>query len=354
MKILVSAYTGLGNLIMKTPMLQAIKQNLPEATIDLISDSEFGTDALLKDSAFIDKVISLPKDSSRSEKQKVFDLLDHDLLIIGFDACPAFLHKMAMQSSIKKIIRHKNPSKSAIDVLKNVAKEKLWKKTEFIPLRPGRHETLLNIDLLAPLFSIETLSEIKTSISESKNNQVLERFQLDQQAYILIQTGAANGEDPTKTWPVDKWLSVIKWLLDNTEYKIVLCGDKGDRKNHILPIVQNIESDRVVDSSGKTSIEELISLIAHSKLLLCHDSGTMHIADALSKDLITLFGPSDASRTKPLRPTSRIIFSETEYLNYKYNFKSFSTSDLKDGQSAHYPMDAISEEDLINQINNIL
>lgn len=335
-------------------MLQAIRQIYPEAKIDLITDSEFGTDALLNNAEFIDKVISLPKDASLADKQELMNRLDYDVLFIPFDACPSFLHKMAIQSPIKRIIRHRQPEDTGLKSLKNKVKESLWPRTTFVPLIAGRHETLLNLDLLYAWKEVDMKTEFETSISLSHESDVLSTYGLIENDYILLQPGAANGEDPTKTWHPDNWIHVIHWLLENTSYPIVICGDKGDRKNHIAPIVNQIENERLIDSSGKTSITDLISLVFHSHLLLCHDSGTMHIADALSKKLITLFGPSDSSRTKPLRSSSRILFSKTEYFNTKYNFKAFNVSDLKEGQSVHYPMSGIQTEEMIENIKDIL
>jgi len=353
-KILVSAYTGLGNLIMKTPMLQILRDTFPKGQIDLITDSEFGTDALLKNANFIDNVISLSKTASSSEKQRVMKDLEYDLLLIGFDACPPFLHKMALHSPIKKIVRHRDPKDSVLGSMKNAIKERLFSKTEFVRLEAGRHETLLNIDLLESISQIKNVDTYGTSISSDLNNDVLSKFGLLSDDYILIQPGAANGQDPTKTWHPDNWIKTIGWLFDNTDHQIVICGDKGDREFHIEPIVSVIVSDRLIDSSGETSIDELISLIAHSRLLLCHDSGIMHIADALGKNLITLFGPSDASRTKPLKESSIILYSETEYFNAKYNFKSFSVHDLKESQSPHYPMSGITIDDVKEKVKETL
>lgn len=342
---------------MKTPMLQALKVLFPESEVDLITDSEFGTDALLRNAPFIHKVISLPKDAAQTEKKKTMAAMDYDLLLIAFDACPPFLHKMAQQSDIKKIIRHDDPPSSFFRSMKSAVKKTLWTKTEFIKLESGRHETRLNIDLLRSYRGYSELPEFKTRVYTQSDSDILERIGLSPDSYILLQPGAANGQDPTKTWAPENWIELIKWLIDNTAYPIVLCGDEGDRQNHIQPILDELESSdlsRLIDTSGSTSIDDLISLVEQAALLICHDSGTMHIADALDKNLITLFGPSDSSRTKPLRASSRIIYSDTEYRDVKYNFKSFSVKDLQPGQSVHYPMSGIKTEEVILQIKDIL
>ena len=58
-------------------------------------------------------------------------------------------------------------------------------------------------------------------------------------------------------------------------------------------------SDRFVNLSGCTGIEELPALIASSDLVVVNDSGPMHLAAAMKKQVVALFGPTDPRRFGP-------------------------------------------------------
>jgi len=96
------------------------------------------------------------------------------------------------------------------------------------------------------------------------------------------------------------------------------------------------------------------NLLHFSKLIICHDSGVMHLGDALEKPLLALFGPSDFKRVKPLRPTSHYLFSKTKYLNVKHNFKPFSSADLKKNESSNYPMEGLTVDEVFDKVRDIL
>ncbi|MBI5407893.1 MAG: glycosyltransferase family 9 protein [Nitrospirae bacterium] len=57
--------------------------------------------------------------------------------------------------------------------------------------------------------------------------------------------------------------------------------------------------NQTIDLTGKTDLKELIALIAGAKAVVSNDSGPMHIAAALNKTLIAVFGPTDPVKTGP-------------------------------------------------------
>ena len=113
------------------------------------------------------------------------------------------------------------------------------------------------------------------------------------------------------------------------------------------------QDERIINTAGRTSIEELKNLLFHAQLIICHDSGVMHIADALQKKLIALFGPSDYSRVKPLRETAHCLFSNTKYLNVKHFFKPFTVKNLRKGEPENYPMSALSVDEVVEMVQKV-
>lgn len=101
----------------------------------------------------------------------------------------------------------------------------------------------------------------------------------------------------TKLWPAQRWATVIDELERKQNVRCVLLGAPAD-----LPFVREIEAylySRPASLVGRTSLRELAALLAISDRVLCHDSGPMHIAAALGKPIVAIFGPTDPLRCGP-------------------------------------------------------
>lgn len=348
MKILLSAYTGLGNMVMKTPMIRTIKEIFPFAQLDLIAGNSFKAEHILQDAQYINETILLKPEDTHLHKN-VTKHWEYDYCIIPFDAAPNYLPKAVRKSSIKKIIRHYHPNENRLKKWKRKAQ----RKTIWVPLQANRHEIDLNLDLLQAIYPQQLKRNRATFISFTKSTQILSKYDV-QQPYFIVQPGAAHGTDPTKIWPTHLFIELIQALLKTYGHQIVIVGEARDYQKSIKPIMQVFEEDeRVINTAGRTSIDELKNLLYHAHLTICHDSGIMHIADALDKKLIALFGPSDYNRVKPLRKTSHCLFSKTKYLNIKHFFKPFNVQNLTKGESENYPMSALDVEEVMETVQKI-
>jgi len=351
MKILLSAYTGLGNMVMKTPMIRTIKEIYPFAQLDLIAGNSFKAENILQDAQYINQTILLKPEDTHLHKN-VVKHWDYDYCIIPFDAAPAYLPKAVRKSPVKKIIRHYHPKENLIKKWKRKAQ----RKTIWVPLQADRHEIDLNLDLIEAIY-LKPLKHPKrnraTFISFTESTSILTKYDI-QQPYFIVQPGAAHGTDPTKIWPPNLFIELIQTLLKTYGHQIVIVGEARDYPKSIKPIMEIFEQDeRIINTASRTSIDELKNLLYHALLTICHDSGIMHIADALEKKLIALFGPSDYERVKPLRKTSHCLFSKTKYLNVKHFFKSFNVENLAKDEHENYPMSALSVEEVMEAVKKI-
>ncbi len=112
-----------------------------------------------------------------------------------------------------------------------------------------------------------------------------------QDAYI-IQVSAGNNTTPFKNWPMENWISIVTKLcatFKNSSFIIV--GDAFETGYANAFEKLNLPNCKVL--IGKTSVTEVFGLVASAKGYIGLDSGIMHMAVALQKKTVTLFGASD-------------------------------------------------------------
>ncbi len=106
--------------------------------------------------------------------------------------------------------------------------------------------------------------------------------------YITISIG---GFSQPEIWKLDNWIYLIRLLLQNKKYKIIILGTKSDYKNSI--ILKSKNKKRIISLCGKTELDELFTLIQNSTVHITNDNGTMHVSTIFSKKTICLFNNHD-------------------------------------------------------------
>ena len=112
----------------------------------------------------------------------------------------------------------------------------------------------------------------------------------DERPYAVLLPGT---NWPTKRWPVDYFAELVSPLRRQFGLEAVIAGG---------PDVAEIASQipRAINLIGKTSnLRQLVALLERADLVIANDSGPMHIAAALNRPLVTMFGPTNPLRTGP-------------------------------------------------------
>jgi heptosyltransferase-2 len=123
------------------------------------------------------------------------------------------------------------------------------------------------------------------------------------QPYLAVLPGAAYGS--AKRWDPTSFASVIRNLQKSHSLEPVLLGGPGDIES-CRAVSQSLDSP-ITDLSGKTSTLDLAHWLAHARLILCHDSGPMHLASFLRKPTVAIFGSTEPAWTGPLGNTVTVV-----------------------------------------------
>lgn len=112
--------------------------------------------------------------------------------------------------------------------------------------------------------------------------------------------------------PGKNYVEIIDHITEKFRCKVLLTGS-NDETSYVNVIYRMIsDKDFVEDMSGKTSVNELITLISASCCLITNDSGPLHIASALNIPVIAFFGPETPVRYGPLSSKNMVFYKSLE------------------------------------------
>jgi len=137
--------------------------------------------------------------------------------------------------------------------------------------------------------------------------QSMRQHGLNPQQVICIAPGAQFGA--AKCYPATGYHTVVKQLAESGWQPVIL-GMSEDYQ-----VGQTILGDIVCphwNAAGKTRLAEALQLIAASRLMLCNDSGLMHVAAGMGIPTVTPFGATDPKRTSPSGAHLRILYQPAD------------------------------------------
>ena len=102
---------------------------------------------------------------------------------------------------------------------------------------------------------------------------------------------------PAKRWPTRHFAALAR-ELGGRGFAVWLLGSAKDAP--VGEEIRTLSDDACVNLCGKTDLAAAVDLVSCAKLVVSNDSGLMHVAAALAKPLVALYGSSDPAHTPPL------------------------------------------------------
>ncbi len=124
---------------------------------------------------------------------------------------------------------------------------------------------------------------------------------------LALCPGAEYG--PAKRWPVAHFAAVAR-AKHELGWQVWLLGSTRDRE--ACDAVRALTGPDCVNLAGRTTLEQVIDVLSRARLVVSNDSGLMHIAAALDRPLIALYGSSDPGFTPPLSPRAQVLWLHLE------------------------------------------
>ena len=263
MKFLIIRFSSIGDIVLTTPVVRCLKQQVPDAQVHYLT--KFSFHKVIASNPYIDQFHYLNND---------WDLLLHQLKEEKFDYI-IDLHHNLRTLKIKKELRVKSFSFNKLNVQK-------WLLTNLkINRMPAVHIVDRYLDTVK-LFGVKNdgkgLDYFIPADEETKQEDLPYAHAL---GYIGLVIGAAHA---TKKLPVHQ----LQKLCVALQHPIVLLGGPDDKAaGDEIAAIDNV---KIYNACGKFSINESADLVRRAKLIISHDTGLMHIAAALKKPIISVWG----------------------------------------------------------------
>jgi heptosyltransferase-2 len=271
--------SGMGNLILTTPMLKCIRHNFPDARISVLTWPR-GSD-ILQGWPIIDDLITNKHDHF------IRSIGGFDYLLLSPTA--SIQYPAAMKLS-KKIIR---PAE----------KGGIWVK----------NEAFYNLDLAKAIGCKlpKELPSVECFITQENREQAnIALGLIAKRPYICIAAGYLHEEHwSLKHWGNDNYGKIVKYLLEH-EYNVVLLGD-GDDRQEAEEIISNtgyqLSSGRkALNLCGMLSIKESAAVIKSGKALISNDGGLAHVGACFQTPTVIVWTFTNIIKNIPLNKNLRI------------------------------------------------
>lgn len=309
MRILIVKTHAIGDLLLVTPSISAVRSIYPSASISVLTGK--WSAPVLYNNPNIDEIITIDDSILFGRKWgKIMDFIN-ELRKKKFDLAFIFQPSMKIRfliysTSIKKRIglAFKGNNLFLTDPV-------LWEPNK------SRYIVENYLDLVKKVkddhFDVKVDLYLTNDEKEAANSFLDKKGIIKKEKLIGIAPGGGkNPRDhvPMKVWDKNKYVDVIKKIIEKFDHTILLFGSAMDKD--ICNYIKEKTSDRVIDTSGEIDLRMLMALIDKCELLLTNDSAPVHFAIAQGIPSITIFGPTNPYSLLPDHPDHTAIVSPIE------------------------------------------
>jgi len=262
MKVLVVRFSSIGDIVLTTPVVRCLKQQIPDAEIHFLTKKKFKT--ILSENPYIDQLHTIDKS---------IDELIPTLKSLKFDYLIDLHNNLRTRTLAWKLgtTTYRFPKF-------NIQK---WLYVQFkINQLPNIHVVDRYFEAVKSLSVHNDLIPCDYYITPEDVIDLKQTLDLEPNTYIAFAIGA---QFATKRLPNHK----IKEICTKISLPIVLLGGPEDSKNGAEI---SAELPHVINACGKFSLNQSASIVQQAKTIITHDTGLMHIASAFEKQIISIWG----------------------------------------------------------------
>ncbi|MDI6785367.1 MAG: lipopolysaccharide heptosyltransferase II [bacterium] len=279
-KILIIQTAFIGDVVLISPLIEAISDKYPKAKLYLLTTLE-GKD-IFERNPHIYNILSYDKRKRDKGLNHFIRIVKH-IKKIKFDT--AVIPHPSLRSSLIAYfakIPYRVGFRGRIGAI--FFNNKVSYPLEF-------HEVERNLQLAYALGVKKKYRPLKIYISQDEKEFASKFFKENK----ILEDDFLVGINPCSVWPTKRWkpegfAEVADNFIKNLKAKIILLG--GPKDKQIVEKVSNLMKEEAVLAVGKFNLRKLSAVLEKCKLFITNDSGPMHIAMAMKTPTVAIFGPT--------------------------------------------------------------
>lgn len=291
-KILIIAPPWIGDMVMTNALLRLLKKQDPDCSIDVFAIPMLHP--IIRRMPEVDNCISSPL---KHGDIKLFERFNIGRSLRKNGYTHAYFIPNSLKSSLVPFFA-KIPTRVGwvgerryflLNDIRVLDKKKLPLMVErFAALGYEKDEVLPQpLPLLLP----------RLQVSLKQLDSVLGRLKIPSPQKPILAICPGPEHRSAKRWPPEHFADVAR-AKKNEGWDVWLFG--GPKEQMLAQIVQERSHNACLDLTGKTDLGEVVDLLSLAKVVVANDSGLMHVASALNKPIIAIYGPTPPELAPPL------------------------------------------------------
>jgi heptosyltransferase-2 len=303
-RILMIMMGGIGDMILFTPALAALRKAYPSSTICLLL-GPYGAEKVIEGSHLLDKKIMISPKKYKGVRGKIKLIQE--------------LRKEKFCLSITST--GTNPIKSGLLCYLSGIKYRLGENIEGkgffynlkVPFNENSHDVESNLSLIQKLgIKAEEKSLYIHRSLEDKNfaQRFFSDLNLKGKIMIGMHPGSGIHQARFRRWPKERFAQLADWIINSYNASVILFG--GPEEMSLASEIKAMMRSNPILMTGKTTLNQAAALIEKCSLFISNDSGLMHVACAVNTPTIGIYGPTNYKKLGPYSDSARIIRKELD------------------------------------------
>jgi heptosyltransferase III len=310
-KILVVKFAAIGDSIMMIPMLRTLRRAYPDSEITfLCSDIN---KSIIKKTPYVDKVLV----------ENVHDFLKNPLSFFKM------IHSLRKEKYSIVIDTEQWSRISAIIIallkydfsvgFKTEGQYKHFMFNRVINHSREKHELDTFIDLLLPLFvPVKKSDYVLEYFLDEKNHIAAEKFfeenSLNGKTVITLHPGCGGTGKP-REWDIKNYILLGERLIEYKKDIVLLItgsNDESEKNDELEAGLRKLlpPETRIINITGKYSLDDVVAIIKKVTLIVCSNTGMLHLASCVGTKTMGLHGPTNPAKWGAYSPNTVLIQSD--------------------------------------------
>lgn len=343
-RILLVEMADIGDLIVTTPAIAALREARPEAHLTLLTTAH---SAPVIEQGLVDEILTLKRKSGQfNQSMGLLNPTNWGILRQiqqnHYDVVVYFHHFTLRLGTFKFwLIKQLSGAKQAI----GIDNGKGWFLTDKLPDDGygAKHQAQYWLDLVALLGAEPRPYRARVAFDDG-----ILPIAAHMGKRIIIHAGSG-GYSTARRWEAEKFAKVADALHEKYEAQIVLVGTADDNADQVTSLMRH----RPINLTGKTTLTQLADVIRSADLYIGADSGVMHLAAAVSTPTIAIFGPSNHEAWSPWSPRGKTVVIRSAPQCSPCSYVGHGIG-LREGCEARTCMKMVNAEEVIIAARSIL